>query len=353
MYPALAVLSALGERAEVLWVGGQGGMERALVERAGIRFESIPAAGLHGVGLRSFPGNLARLAAGIPAASQILKRFDPDVLFFTGGYVGVPVSIAGRGRPQAVFVPDVEPGLALRLISRFADLVTVSTKAAKAFYARGIRVLVTGYPTRPALEPIATTQAQAQLGLASNLPVLLVFGGSRGARSINEALWNCLPALLKNCQVLHVTGELDWPKIPQVEAELPIDLAERYRAHAYLHDEMALAMSAAKLVVSRAGAATMGEFPRFRLPAILVPYPHAWRYQRVNAAYLESAGGALIMPDEDLEESLFNRVSELLNDESSLKRMRSAMHSLDQPGAAERIAEAILTLANVRSERNG
>lgn len=353
MYPALAVLSALAERADTLWVGGQGGLEAALVQRAGIRYASIPAAGVHGVGLRALPGNLARLAAGVPAARRILKRFDPHVLFFTGGYVGVPVSIAGRSRAQAAFVPDVEPGLALRLISRFADLIAVSTEAAKAFYPDRKRVVVTGYPTRPGLQPIPSPEARAELGLKPDAPVLLVFGGSRGARSINEALWGSLEALLERTQVLHITGELDWSRLPEIRTHLAVELAGRYHAYPYLHEEIKLAFSAADLAVSRAGAATIGEFPRFGLPAILVPYPHAWRYQKVNADYLADAGAAVVLADEQLDRHLMATVLRLLGDERGLEQMRLAMRELDRPGAAECIAEALLTLADTRSETHG
>ncbi|MGD8621708.1 MAG: UDP-N-acetylglucosamine--N-acetylmuramyl-(pentapeptide) pyrophosphoryl-undecaprenol N-acetylglucosamine transferase [Anaerolineales bacterium] len=353
MYPALAVLSALGERAEVLWVGGQGGMEATLVQRAGIPFEAIPAAGLHGVGLRAMPGNLMRLAEGIPAASRILKRFNPDVLFFTGGYVGVPVAVAGRKRPQAVFVPDVEPGLALRWITRLADVIMVSTERAKEFYSRQKQVLVTGYPTRSWMEPTPAEDARVALNLDREIPVVLIFGGSRGARSINEAVWSDLPRLLESCQVLHITGELDWPRVSEFVSAFQSGLTSRYHAQRYLHEEMALAMSAADLVVSRAGAATMGEFPRFGLPAILVPYPHAWRYQQVNAAYLREAGGAVVLEDELLKGRLVDRILELLANQESLKQMGQAMHALDRPKAADRIANAITELAAERSEDNG
>jgi UDP-N-acetylglucosamine--N-acetylmuramyl-(pentapeptide) pyrophosphoryl-undecaprenol N-acetylglucosamine transferase len=328
-------------------------MEAALVQRAGVDFEAIPAAGLHGVGLRALPANLMQLARGVPAARQILNRFNPDVLFFTGGYVCVPVALAGRKRPQAVFVPDVEPGLAIRLITRFADLITVSTEQAKNFYPRNKQVLVTGYPTRVAMQPVSAEQARETLDLASDSPVVLVFGGSRGARSINEAVWHELPRLLESCQVLHITGELDWPRVPEIKSALQPELADRYHPSRYLHEEMALAMSAADLVVSRAGAATMGEFPRFGLPAILVPYPHAWRYQRVNAAYLNDAGGAVVLEDELLKDALVDKILGLLSSQASLNAMRLAMSALDRPEAAEHIAEAIMDLPGGRSEHNG
>jgi UDP-N-acetylglucosamine--N-acetylmuramyl-(pentapeptide) pyrophosphoryl-undecaprenol N-acetylglucosamine transferase len=325
-------------------------MEAALVQRAGFRFESIPAAGLHGVGLAALPRNLARLLAGVPAARRILSRFNPDVLFFTGGYVGVPVALAGRKRPQAVFVPDVEPGLALRLISRFADLIAVSTEKARAFYPHQKQVLVSGYPTRAWMQPIPSDEARTKFGLQNDLPVLLVFGGSRGAHSINEALWGKLNELLASCQVVHITGELDWPRVSEIQPNLDPAIAERYHPSAYLHEDMALVMSAADLVVSRAGAATLGEFPRFGLPAILVPYPHAWRYQHINADYLVSAGAAITIPDEKLDRLLADEVLRLLEDHTALEEMSSAMSLLDRPQAAEQIADAILTLAAAGSD---
>lgn len=324
-------------------------MEAVLVERAGIRFEAIPAAGLHGVGVRALPGNLGRLLAGVPAAGRIIERFDPDAIFLTGGYVGVPVAIAGRRRPQVVFVPDVEPGLALRLISRFADLIMVSSEAARASYSTDKRVIFSGYPTRPEFSPVAAEEARIKLGLQPDLSTLLVFGGSRGAHSINQALWGCLPRLLDFCQVVHITGTLDWPLVSDVQAALTESHTDRYHPSEYMHEQMPLALSAADLVVSRAGAATMGEYPLFSLPAILVPYPHAWRYQRVNAEQLESAGGAVVLDDARLHETLFGRVQQLLADPDELANMRSAMGALRVAGAAERIAEAILTMAQARS----
>jgi UDP-N-acetylglucosamine--N-acetylmuramyl-(pentapeptide) pyrophosphoryl-undecaprenol N-acetylglucosamine transferase len=111
---------------------------------------------------------------------------------------------------------------------------------------------------------------------------VLVFGGSRGARSINEAVWDILPNLLEIAQVVHITGELDWPRVPAVIEKLDATYANRYHPHAYLHEGMGQALGAADLVVSRAGAATIGEYPLFGLPAVLVPYPHAWRYQEVK-----------------------------------------------------------------------
>lgn len=344
MYPALAVVSALSEPAEVLWVGGEGGMESDLVTRAGLRFEAIPAAGVHGVGLRSLPGNLWRLASGYRAARSIVKRFQPEAMLFTGGYVGVPVALAGRRTPQLAYVPDLLPGLALRWITRNADTVAVTNSVAQQDYGRS-RVVVTGYPARPELVPMDRSAARSALGLEPDHPVVLAFGGSQGAHSINRAVWRTLPGLLGMAQVLHLTGAADWPQVAAVRAELPERLAGGYHARDYLHEEMGSALSAADLVVSRAGASALGEYPLYGLPAVLVPYPHAWRYQQANAEYLVGMGAATQLDDRFLARDMLPEVRRLLSDPDSLGRMAQAMRDLAVPGAARAVALEVERLA--------
>lgn len=348
MYPALAVWQALadtGLSTDVLWVGGKGGMEADLVKRAGITYKEISAAGVHGVGLAALPGNLLQLGQGYLEARQILAQFQPEVLFFTGGYVAVPMAFAGRDRPSLLYVPDIEPGLALKTLARSADRIAVTTGISRQFFNRQSGVTVSGYPTRPDLQAWDKQAAYQALSLTDELAVVFVFGGSKGARSINRALLAILPELLKEAQVLHVSGSLDWPEVQAASQSLDSELAERYHPHAYLHEEMGAAYSVADLVVSRAGASTLGEFPLFGLPAILVPYPYAWRYQRVNAEYLADRGAAIILRDEDLGQQLLPRIRELLGDPERRGKMRQAMHQLATPQAASHIAEALIELA--------
>jgi UDP-N-acetylglucosamine--N-acetylmuramyl-(pentapeptide) pyrophosphoryl-undecaprenol N-acetylglucosamine transferase len=349
----LAVAGALEKKAEVLWVGGEGGMEVSLVRRAGIPFAAVPAAGLHGVGWRALPGNLMRLLKGYFAARSEVRRFRPDAMFFTGGYVAVPVALAGLGVPKAVFVPDIEPGLAVRFISRLASLVMVPSERSRAFYPKNKEIVVTGYPVRSELKEHSRERGRAVLGLDPDRTVVLVFGGSRGARSINQALWKILPALLERCQIVHITGELDWPVVDQVRDELSAELAPAYRAFAYLHDEMGAALAAADLAVARAGASTMGEFPLFGLPAILVPYPHAWRYQKVNAEYLVSQGAAIDLADETLDQTLLPTVLSLLDDRKRLQTMAAAARQLAVPDAAASIAAELLALTQEKDGLHG
>jgi UDP-N-acetylglucosamine--N-acetylmuramyl-(pentapeptide) pyrophosphoryl-undecaprenol N-acetylglucosamine transferase len=357
VYPALTVLQALNKRVDrqssqlsTLWIGGVGGMEADLVKREGVPFKAIPAAGVHGVGWRAMPGNLAQLGHGYQASRRILRSFHPDVMFFTGGFVAVPMALAGKGSfrtktPSVLFVPDIEPGLALNALARFADRIAVTTDESLAFYSRKKRVVVTGYPVRPELLGWSREQAFRVLNLEQDLPVLLVLGGSTGAQSINQALVKALPVLLENMQIIHITGQRNWAEVQAAGQELTPDLAQRYHVNPYLHGEMGAALRAADLVLSRAGASALGEYPAFGLPAILAPYPYAWRYQQVNAEYLAKHGAAVILADADLPRRLSGMVLDLLRNTAKLEQMRSAMLGLARPLAAQRIAELIDSLA--------
>jgi undecaprenyldiphospho-muramoylpentapeptide beta-N-acetylglucosaminyltransferase len=329
----------------VLWTGGEGGMEARLVERVNVPFKSIPAAGVHGVGLRQLPGNMVKLARGVAASRRILREFQPDVLFFTGGYVAVPMALAGWRIPTALYVPDIEPGLALKTLARFADRIAVTAEDSERYFKRRSRLTCTGYPTRPGLGKWSRKEARQLLSLKDDAPVLLVVGGSKGARSLNKAVLAHLPELLEMVQLVHISGELDWPEVEARGKELD---HPRYHVHPYLHEEMGAALSAADLALSRAGASTLGEYPLFGLPSILVPYPYAWRYQKVNADHLVKNGAAVMVEDARLAEELLPTVKNLLQEPARLESMRRAVKALARPQAAFAIGSLLLDLAGKR-----
>ena len=355
MYPALAVLQALNDLNQtretalaVLWVGGENGMEGEIISRLNIEYKSIPAAGLHGVGVKNLPGNLAKLVQGYIKAGRIMREFKPDVLFYTGGYLAVPAAFAGRSMPSMVFTPDIEPGLAIRAISNLVSKIALSVQESRQFAPSNKEVVVSGYPVRSKLLSWTRDQALKQLELSPDLPVLLVFGGSKGARSINQALDFILPELLKELQVVHITGTLDWEGIKTKSEKLSAELQEKYKVYPFLHEEMGAALRSADLVVSRSGASILGEYPIFELPAILVPYPHAWRYQKTNAKYLVDRDAALMIQDEELKERLLVEVLSLINNQERLDRMRSALRKMAKPEAAKTIAKELIGLANTK-----
>ncbi len=320
-------------------------METGLVKRSGISFKAIPAAGVHGVGLRVLPRNLWQLGRGVLASRRILREFKPDVLFFTGGYVAVPMAVAGSKVPTLLYVPDIEPGLALKTLARFADKIAITTEASSRYYKHPERLSLTGYPTRADLSRWTRSEAYRSLNLTGEAPVLLVLGGSKGARSLNNAVLAVLPNLLERVQVVHITGELDWQDLERKIKELGLEKAGRYHAYPYLHEEMGAALAAADLVISRAGASTLGEYPLFGLPAILVPYPHAWRYQKVNAEYLVQHGAAILLEDSRLHDQILPAVTELLEQPQKLASMREAMQHLSRPQAAAEIGRQLLALS--------
>ena len=328
MYPALTVLHALENNQafpdfaleDLLWVGGEGGMEKELVERAGFPFVEIPAAGLHGVGWRAWPGNLMQILKGLFMARGILRDFRPDVVFFTGGYVAGPVALAGWSIPSVLYVPDIEPGLALKSLTRFANEIAVTTEASLAHFSPRKRITITGYPTRPELSAWTREEARQVFEFQDDLPVLLVFGGSKGARSLNRALMPKLPLLLADMQIIHISGHLDWLEVEATQEQLAPTYQKRYRAFPYLHAEMGAALRTADLVLSRAGASVLGEFPLFGLPAILVPYPYAWRYQKVNAQNLAERDAAIVVRDEELSERIMPLVLDLMGNPARRKK---------------------------------
>ncbi|NUM45859.1 MAG: UDP-N-acetylglucosamine--N-acetylmuramyl-(pentapeptide) pyrophosphoryl-undecaprenol N-acetylglucosamine transferase [Anaerolineales bacterium] len=377
VYPALSVWQAIkdwtnpGRLSAVLWVGGEGGMEAELVQREGIPFETIPASGLHGVGLKTLSA-LVQNGRGVAASRRILAQFKPDVLFFTGGFVAFPMAFAGRHIPTLLYVPDIEPGWALKATARFADKVALIADDSRQYFptreGRTLRLrkasevrqtnfaqgapgakdadkfVVTGHPVRQGLTAWDRETARGVFGFRADLPTLLVFGGSKGARAINRAVIAVLPQLLAEMQVLHISGALDWDEVRAAQETLPADLAPRYRAFPYLHEPMGAAYTVADLILSRAGASSVGEFPLFGLPAILVPYPHAWRYQKVNADYLTRHGAALMVPNEELPEKILPLVLGLMRDPIQRTKMQAAMRSLAHPNAAAKIGNLLFEL---------
>jgi UDP-N-acetylglucosamine--N-acetylmuramyl-(pentapeptide) pyrophosphoryl-undecaprenol N-acetylglucosamine transferase len=354
VYPALAVVAELKQQPEppeIRWVGSVGGMEQALVERADLTFESIAASGLRGKNPTAVLQGVWTLGQGYLQSRRIIRRFQPDVLFVTGGYVCAPVTLAARqaGTPVIIYLPDIEPGLAIKFLARLAKRVAVTAEESRQFFKPGLTV-VTGYPVRAELvkcssgdsDAAVKAEARRQLGLRADLPVLLVFGGSRGARSINRAVAGDIEALLAVSQVIHVSGSLDEAWVKARRSDLPAALQARYQVSAYLHEEMIAALQAADLAVSRAGASILGEFPAAGLPAILAPYPYAGAHQALNAAYLAKQGAALVIEDAELDGRLKDTVLELITDQNKLRAMQTASSTLAKPQAASRLAQEIL-----------
>ncbi len=366
VYPALAIAHALqasgpsnGADARaardrpahsVLYVGSRSGVERELALRAGLPFVGVDTGQFRGRTLWGMASSAWRVQRGIRQARAILAAFQPDLVFLTGGYVTVPVAIAAwlAGVPQLIYLPDLTPGLAVRLLSHLAQHVAVTLESAARHFPG--KAVVTGYPVRAELLAAASDPAGARrrLGLNGHRPVLLVMGGSHGARSINRAICAALPALLERAQVIHITGRLDWPWVQRERERLPSSLQREYHPHPYLHEALADALAAADLVVNRAGASVLGELPAVGAPAVLIPYPHAGGHQRANARFLAERGAARLIEDHRVHEELAPTLLALLADEAARQRMREAARSLARAEATQRIVRLMEAMVEQR-----
>jgi undecaprenyldiphospho-muramoylpentapeptide beta-N-acetylglucosaminyltransferase len=351
VYPALAVAAALRDLStaerpvDLLFVGPRTRGEEDLVRREGLDFQPVRAGALRVGTPWGLAKGLFNLVAGALQAARAVGSFRPDVVFATGGYASVPVALAARvrARPLVVYLPDLVPGWAVRLLARLARRIAITAEPAAARLPSR-KAVVTGYPVRRGFFEAQKEEGRRRLGLDPRLPALFVSGGSQGGRSINQAVAEQLSRLLEVCQIVHVSGRADHPWLAEAREHLPDARRSAYHLHDYLHEEMPWAMAAADLAVMRSGASTLGELTALGLPAILVPYPYAGGHQRVNARYLADLGGAAVLEEGDLPH-LTERVRDLLNDRPRLESMAAALRSAARPEAAQAIARLVLEAA--------
>jgi len=347
IYPALAVLQKLEKETEsVLWVGSRSGMEETFMAQYKVPFKSISAAGVHGISLKELPYSIKQLFTGWQESKTIIQDFQPDVIFYTGGYIGIPMALASRKIPSVVFIPDIEPGLALKIIMRFAHSIAVSTTKTLPYIPKNKNTNVTGYPIRNEIKKWTRKNSRAHFKIPLKHKVLLVFGGSKGARSINQALLPVLNKLLDDMHVIHITGKDNWEDIQKDILIYGIKNTKKYHPFPFLQDDMGAAFAAADLTVCRAGASIIGELPYFKLPAVLVPYPHAWQYQKQNAEYLSQNNGALILEDQKLTEELYQTIIITISNKNKLELMRENMEKLSVENAEDLIADMILDVGH-------
>jgi UDP-N-acetylglucosamine--N-acetylmuramyl-(pentapeptide) pyrophosphoryl-undecaprenol N-acetylglucosamine transferase len=339
--PALAVADALRARgAEVEFVGGERA-EAELVPAAGYPFHPLPVAGLD----RRNPLRAARallLAARATAKARgLLRRLRADAVLGGGGYVAGPVGLAAGtlGIPLALTEADSHLGVANRLLAPIARRIFLSFPIAGR---EGGKYELTGRPLGAGTGSRDRAAARERFGLAGDGPCLLVFGGSLGARRLNEAAIEAFGAEAP-CPVLHASGRRDHRELRRrLDA---LGAPPHYRLEPYI-EPFSDALAAADLAVARAGGSVL-ELAAAGLPAVLVPYPHATAdHQTANARHMERAGAAVVVADAELDGPRLRReVTTLLRDEGRLGEMAGAALEVSRPDAADRIADALLRLA--------
>jgi UDP-N-acetylglucosamine--N-acetylmuramyl-(pentapeptide) pyrophosphoryl-undecaprenol N-acetylglucosamine transferase len=336
--PALAIAQQLKKQfeAEILFIGTARGIETRLVPQAGFPLELIQVGALKNVSLMTRAKTMFDLPRAIAASSRMLTDFDPEVVIGVGGYASGPAMVAAirRRLPTLAFEPNVVPGFANRMIARWVSAAAVHFEETCHYFPH---CRVTGVPVRAAFFDIPT-----KLGGA---PTLLVFGGSQGARAINQAMIESLPGLLAKIpgiHIIHQTGQRDYDQVLAAYQQSGIS----GEVHKFI-DDMPGTFARADLLVCRSGASTVGEITAAGKPAIFVPFPAAADdHQNVNARALERVGAAIVVEESNLGAAyLVETIAALISDPSRLQSMSAAARSLAHPKAVEEIAEMVARLA--------
>lgn len=357
IYPALAVARELRTRydAEILYMGDANGLETKIVPDAGLAMVTITAGKLRRYLSLSTFTDIGRVPVGMMQALRHVQRFDPDVAFTSGGYVSVPAGLAARieGVPLVMHQQDVPPNLANRLLTPFATRISVSFSESVRYFPRR-RTMLAGNPVREEILAVVGADPaplKAQFGFSPDLPLLLVTGGSQGARHLNQVVVQALPELLTRCQVLHVSGSLTYQETSRTAAHqlapLPA-LTSRYQLYPYLNEEMPAALAASDIALCRSGASTLTELAVMGLPSVLVPLPPGFTGspQAVNAEMFRRSGAAEVVMDRDLTPaSLGAALYPLLDSAPRRTLMSSAARTMAHPEAAATLADTVAALA--------
>ena len=336
LFPAIALaeqFKAEEPQGEVLFIGTERGLEARMLPELGWALETIEMSGWAGRGFIARFRVLGLLFKSLGQSRKILRSFGPDVVVGVGGYASVPALLAAKtmGIPYLIHEQNAWPGLANRLLGRWAKRVCLSfDEADRAFY-RSATVL-TGNPVRAAMETCPA--------MNDDKNCLLVFGGSQGANAINRVIVAALPLLEEwrdRLEIIHQTGEQGYAETVQGYRD---NNWPETAVTPFIKD-MAGAYARSTLIVCRAGATTIAELTACGRPAILVPYPHAAAgHQSTNARAMAAKGAAMTMEETDLTpERLATLIKGLLYDRTSLKAMAAAARGLARRGAAARLLQ--------------
>jgi len=351
LYPALSVANELRSRIpnfEALFVGTRSGLEAKVIPDTSYPIRFIFSRGVRGRGLLGKLLNVASLSVGFCQALRILSSFKPHLVFGSGGYASAAVLLAASALGRRIVLQEQNsiPGLTNRLLAPKAERIYVGFERAQEYFGDHRGVMVTGNPLRREILDTGIENAREAFELEEGKPVLLVFGGSQGAHSLNRV---AVDYLLEDDRMQGIiqTGEkdYDWVHDALINAK-----TKTYITH--FIKRINLAYRAADVAFARAGALSISEIAAVGLPAVLVPYPYAAdNHQYYNATALVKAGGALIIEDSALNiGSLRTALEEMLEDPTRYKRMKKALLDVARTDAAQRIADDIQSMLDDGSE---
>ncbi|WP_147531937.1 undecaprenyldiphospho-muramoylpentapeptide beta-N-acetylglucosaminyltransferase [Bacillus marasmi] len=345
IYPALALIREINKNvknAQFLYIGTKQGLESKLVPMEQIPFESIHITGFKRKLSFENVKTIFRFLKGVRDSKKLLKKFKPDVVIGTGGYVCGPVVYAAAklGIPTIIHEQNSVPGLTNKFLSRYVDRVAICFEEARQFFPEN-KVVLTGNPRASEVLGQDGAVGRESVGLSLDLPAVLIFGGSRGARPINEAVLKSLSQLaIKPYQVLYVTGDVHYDKVLQ-EAEISGN-PDNVIIKPFIHN-MPQVLAGIDLTVSRAGATTLAELTSLGVPSILIPSPYVTNnHQEKNARALSDHGAAELLLETELNSTkLIKTIDDILLAEHKLDDMKHAAKRLGIPDAADRLYEVM------------
>lgn len=348
IYPALSIAEALRHldpEAELLYVGTANSREAEVVPRAGLPFAVISSGRLINLGLaQKIKGGLQALKGVIDAIAHI-RKFRPDVVVGTGGFVSGPVLLAARltGRPVVIQEQNAFPGVTNRIAARWARAVFVPYEEAKAHFPRATRLVMLGNPVRPEVAAAEREAGRRAFALSETDRVLVIMGGSGGARDFNRAAADAVMLLDEpSLRVLHITGERYYEQTKEQYGEG----AEHVTVLPYVHN-MPEAYAAADAGLFRCGALTLAEIQVRALPSVLIPSPNVTHnHQEWNARTLEKRGAAVVIREQGITPfKLSEALAQVLTDKQKAAAISEALAGLAQPEAAKEIAQEIIKIA--------
>ena len=347
IYPALALarhIRKCNPGAELLFVGANGGMEETLIPQAGFELETLPVRGIP----RKLNTRLLQvfylMGKSTSQAGKILEKFKPAFVIGTGGYAAAPLAVAALRRRIKVLIHEqnVLPGRTNRLLAPFAYKVCLSFETSRRYFIRRNNLITTGNPRASEVGGLDRKKARSMLNMDPDLPFLLAAGGSQGAHVLNQSMMDFLflSSAHKNFKVLYVTGERYYEEVTSRTKALKIPqiYGGRLQIRPY-QQEMPLAMAAADLMITRAGATTIAELTALGLPAVIVPSPNvAHNHQLINALELSRQGAAVLLEEKGINGvKLQQTVLNLFNKPDELSQMSENSKKLGHPEAAENI----------------
>ncbi|MBS4189131.1 undecaprenyldiphospho-muramoylpentapeptide beta-N-acetylglucosaminyltransferase [Bacillus sp. FJAT-49705] len=354
IYPALALIREIQKEkkdAEFLYIGTEKGLESNLVPRENIPFKSIHITGFkRKLSLENIK-TVFRFLKGVRESKKIIKEFNADVVIGTGGYVCGPVVYAASklGIPTIIHEQNSVPGLTNKFLSKYVDRIAVCFEEASSFFPQE-KVVLTGNPRASEVLGKDGIKGRLSIGLKTDIPVVLIFGGSRGARPINEAVLKSLAELgEKPYQILYVTGDVHYEEVLK-EVQL-VGSSENVIIKPFIHN-MPEVLAGTDLTVARAGATTLAELTSLGIPSILIPSPYVTNnHQEKNARSLSEHGAAEILLEKDLTgKKLVELMDLILLDDKRLSEMKKDAKKLGIPDAAKRLFRLMEELVEKRGQ---